>query len=75
VGARRLAHWESGRFKLPERLREAVPRIGEHEAMVVMHNNRGARSEVPFRQDVRRWGVLTIGTGLGNARFRNRAPA
>jgi hypothetical protein len=24
-------------------------------------------------QDVKRWGVLTIGTGLGNARFTNRA--
>jgi hypothetical protein len=23
-------------------------------------------------QDVIRWGVLTIGTGLGNARFTNR---
>jgi hypothetical protein len=23
-------------------------------------------------QDVDRWGVLTIGTGLGNARFTNR---
>jgi hypothetical protein len=22
--------------------------------------------------DVKRWGVLTIGTGLGNARFTNR---
>jgi hypothetical protein len=22
--------------------------------------------------DVKRWGVLTIGTGLGNAQFRNR---
>jgi hypothetical protein len=29
-------------------------------------------SEVPFMQDVKRWGVLTIGTGLGNARFSNR---
>jgi hypothetical protein len=29
-------------------------------------------SEVPFMQDVERWGVLTIGTGLGNARFTNR---
>jgi hypothetical protein len=25
--------------------------------------------------DVKRWGVLTIGTGLGNARFTNRAAA
>jgi hypothetical protein len=23
-------------------------------------------------QDVKRWGVLTIGTGLGNARFTSR---
>jgi hypothetical protein len=23
-------------------------------------------------QDVKRWGVLTIGTGLGNARFINQ---
>jgi hypothetical protein len=23
-------------------------------------------------QDVKRWGILTIGTGLGNARFTNR---
>jgi hypothetical protein len=29
-------------------------------------------SEVPFMQDVKRWGVLTIGAGLGNARFTNR---
>jgi hypothetical protein len=29
-------------------------------------------SEVPFMQDVERWGVLTIGTGLGNARYTNR---
>jgi len=29
---------------------------------------------LPFRRDVERWGVFTIGTGLGNARFTNRAP-
>jgi hypothetical protein len=29
-------------------------------------------AEIPFMQDVERWGVLTIGTGLGNARFTNR---
>jgi hypothetical protein len=32
-------------------------------------------SEVPFMRDVERWGVLTMGTGLGNARFTNRVPA
>jgi hypothetical protein len=30
-------------------------------------------AEVPFMQDVARWVVLTIGTGLDNARFTNRA--
>jgi len=39
-----------------------------------MHNDGVAQglSEVPFMQDIERWGVLTIGTGLGNARFTNR---
>ncbi|MNY65174.1 hypothetical protein D3C86_2024030 [compost metagenome] len=29
-------------------------------------------SEMPFMQDVERWAVLTVGTGLGNASFTNR---
>ena len=39
-----------------------------------MHNDGVVQglSKVPFMQDVKRWGVLTIGTGLGNARFTNR---
>jgi len=31
-----------------------------------------ATTDLPFMQDIRHWGVLTIGTGLGNARFTNR---
>jgi predicted NBD/HSP70 family sugar kinase len=67
-------NWESSRFNLPERLRAAVPLIEGHETMVVMHNDAVVQglSETPFMQDVERWGVLTIGTGLGNARFTNR---
>jgi hypothetical protein len=40
-----------------------------------MHNDGVVQglSEMPFKQDVKRWGVLTIGTGLGNARFTNRS--
>ena len=40
-----------------------------------MHNDGVAQglSEVPFMQDVEKWGVLTIGTGLGNARYTNRS--
>jgi predicted NBD/HSP70 family sugar kinase len=67
-------NWESKSFNLPQRLREAIPKIGDHEAVVVMHNDAVVQglSELPFMQDVEHWGVLTIGTGLGNAHFTNR---
>lgn len=74
-GAQNLpGNWESGKFNLPASLIEAIPLIGGHETVVVMHNDGVVQglSEVPFMQDVKRWGVLTIGTGLGNARFTNR---
>jgi predicted NBD/HSP70 family sugar kinase len=74
-GAQNLpGNWESSRFNLPASLAEAIPQIGDHDTAVLMHNDGVAQglSEVPFMQDVERWGVLTIGTGLGNARFTNR---
>lgn len=68
-------NWESRSFSLPQCLREAIPAIGEHETVVVLHNDAVVQglSEIPLMQDVERWGILTIGTGLGNARFTNRA--
>jgi ROK family len=77
-GAQNLpGNWESKTFHLPTSLRDEIPTIGEHETAVVMHNDAVVQglSEVPFMQDVEHWGVLTIGTGLGNARFTNRDPA
>ena len=74
-GAQNLrGDWESRRFNLPGCLRESVPEIGGHETVVVVHNDAVVQglSQAPFMQDVERWGVLTIGTGLGNARFSNR---
>ncbi len=74
-GAQNLpGNWESSKFNLPARLVEAIPSIGDHDTAVLMHNDGVAQglAEVPFMQDVERWGVLTIGTGLGNARFTNR---
>ena len=67
-------NWEKKNFNLPERLREAIPKIGDHEISIIMHNDAVVQglSEVPFMQDVAHWGILTIGTGLGNARFSNR---
>jgi hypothetical protein len=74
-GAQNLpGNWESSKFNLPASLIEGIPEIGGHDTAVVMHNDGVAQglAEVPFMQDVERWGVLTIGTGLGNACFTNR---
>jgi len=74
-GAQNLpGNWESSKFNLPASLIEGIPAIGEHDTAILMHNDGVVQglSEVPFMQDVERWGVLTIGTGLGNARFTNR---
>ena len=73
-GAQNLpGNWESSNFNLPQKICDAIPEIGEHETVVVMHNDAVVQglSEIPFMQDVDRWGVLTIGTGLGNARYTN----
>src|SRR6266540_678275 len=74
-GAQNLpGNWASTRFNLPERLAAAIPTIGEHEIAILMHNDAVVQglSEVPFTRDLERWGIVTIGTGLGNARFTNR---
>jgi hypothetical protein len=76
-GAQNLpGNWESSKFNLPVALHDMIPTIGDHETSIVMHNDAVVQglSEIPFMQDVEHWGVLTIGTGLGNARFTNRDP-
>ena len=74
-GAQNLpGNWESSKFNLPMEIRQAIPSIGEHETLVVMHNDAVVQglSELPHLAAYKRWGVLTIGTGLGNARFTTR---
>ena len=74
-GAQNLpGNWSSERFNLVDSIREMMPEIGGHETIVTMHNDAVVQglSETPFMQDVEHWAVLTIGTGLGNASFRNR---
>jgi hypothetical protein len=74
-GAQNLpGNWESSKFNLPASLVEGISQIGEHDTAIVMHNDGVVQglSEVPFMQDLKRWGVLTIGTGLGIARVTNR---
>ena len=74
-GAQNLpGNWERKDFNLPARLREALPAIGGHETAVVMHNDAVVQglSQAPLMTDVAHWGMLTIGTGFGNACFTNR---
>lgn len=68
-------NWESRGFNLAQRVRAEIPRIGDHDTVVVMHNDAVVQglSELPSMQDLEQWGVLTIGTGLGNAHFTNRS--
>lgn len=76
-GAQNLpGNWQSSRFNLPRQIREHLPEIGGQDTSVVMHNDAVVQglSQLPYLQNVERWGILTIGTGLGNARFTNRAP-
>jgi hypothetical protein len=74
---RTFREWESSKFNLPASLVDLIPSIGDHDTAVLMHNDGVVQglSEIPFMQDYERWGVLTIGTGFGNARFTNRRKA
>jgi predicted NBD/HSP70 family sugar kinase len=74
-GAQNLpGNWESSKFNLPMSLHSLIPKIGDEESSIVMHNDAVVQglSEVPHMKDVEHSGVFTIGTGLGNARFTNR---
>lgn len=75
TGAQNLpGNWESSRFNLANCIRDAIPLIDDHETQVAIHNDAVVQglSELPVMQDYDHWGVLTIGTGLGNARFTTR---
>jgi predicted NBD/HSP70 family sugar kinase len=74
-GAQNLpGNWEALRFHLPTEIRKGLDRISGEEPVIVLHNDAVVQglSEVPRTRDVEHWGVLTIGTGLGNAKFVNR---
>jgi predicted NBD/HSP70 family sugar kinase len=75
-GAHNLpGRWEGKNFNLPNAIHEAIPSILKQDTVIVMHNDAVVQglSELPVMEDVKRWGVLTIGTGLGNALFCNRS--
>ena len=66
-GAQNLpGNWESSNFHLPGAIHEAIPKIGDDETAIVMHNDAVVQglSEVPFMQRRR---------ALGRADHRHRA--
>jgi hypothetical protein len=67
-------NWEGEDFNLAAALSKRLPRIDGHDVFIQIHNDAVVQglSEVPNMKDVNHWGVMTIGTGLGNARFTNR---
>jgi hypothetical protein len=74
-GAQNLpGNWEGHDFSLSTELARQLSPINGHEPLFVIHNDAVVQglSEAGNMQDVERWGVFTIGTGLGNARFTNR---
>jgi hypothetical protein len=73
-GAQNLpGDWEGASFHLPRRLCENIAEVQGGKTVVLMHNDAVVQglSELPYMADVKRWAVLTIGTGLGNASFEN----
>jgi hypothetical protein len=69
--------WASSSFNLPAEIRERIGRIGEHDVAVVLHNDAVVQglSQLPRMRKWQRWGIFTIGTGLGNAHFSAREDA
>ncbi|WP_411834708.1 ROK family protein [Pseudoxanthomonas mexicana] len=73
-GAQNLpGDWEIP-FNLPRELTRRLDPVGGRIPLVVMHNDavvQGLSERLRMRK-ARRWGVLTIGTGLGNASYTRR---
>ncbi len=74
-GAQNLpGNWEGKKFNFPAAVQEAIPTIGDHDTLVVLHNDAVVQglSHLPRAQSRSRWAMLTIGTGLGNVRYTTR---
>ena len=74
-GAQNLpGDWEEHDFSLSTELARQLPLINGHEPLFVIHNDAVVQglSETANMQEMDHWGIFTIGTGLGNARFTNR---
>ena len=66
-------NWSARSFRLADAIGEDLPRLGGQPFQVILHNDAVIQglSEIPRMRGEGDWGVLTLGTGLGNACFRN----
>jgi hypothetical protein len=74
-GAQNLpGNWMHPKFNFAIDLRKHLPYMEGREMQVWLHNDAVVQglSELPYTGDVKRWAVLTVGTGLGNASYTNR---
>jgi predicted NBD/HSP70 family sugar kinase len=74
-GAQNLpGDWEDQDFRLSRVMADALASRSGKRMRVVACNDAVVQglSELPFMSDVTRWGIFTVGTGLGNAHFVNR---
>ena len=53
-------NWEAKSFNLPQLLQEAIPRIGDHETLIVMHNDAVIQGSASCRS----WARLSAGVSL-----------
>jgi hypothetical protein len=60
-------------FNLADHVATRLQRVHDSQVCVVTHNDAVVQglSEWAWMRRLKHWGVLTIGTGLGNARFTN----
>ena len=67
-------NWETDRFNLPQCIAGALTIVPGQRTVAVMHNDAVMQglSELPGLRDAEHWAILTIGTGLGNAKFTMR---
>lgn len=66
--------WAHRDFHLPSALCKRLPKIDGQQTQVMLHNDAVVQglSQLPYLDDIRHWGVLTVGTGVGNARYTMR---
>lgn len=74
-GAHNLpGEWHDEGFNLPREMKARLAERGLANVKLMLHNDAVVQglSELPFMSDHVGWAVVTLGTGFGNASYRNK---